>query len=65
MRFGIGRPDHDDIAGYVLSDFLPEEREALATSIFPAAARVLEESAGEGFGEALTKYQKVKTLPQE
>jgi PTH1 family peptidyl-tRNA hydrolase len=29
LRFGIGRPQHDDVAGYVLSDFLPQERDAL------------------------------------
>ncbi|MDR3312251.1 MAG: aminoacyl-tRNA hydrolase [Spirochaetaceae bacterium] len=37
LRFGIGRPPHDDVAGYVLSDFLPEERDALGV-IFSAAA---------------------------
>jgi len=62
LRFGIGRPDHDDIAGYVLSDFSREERELLATSVFTAAARVLDESAGEGFEKALAKYQKVKAI---
>ncbi len=60
LRFGIGRPDHDDIAGYVLSDFSREEREILAASVFPAAAKVLEACAGNGFDDALTKYQKVK-----
>jgi PTH1 family peptidyl-tRNA hydrolase len=29
LRFGIGRPAHDDIAGYVLSDFLPAEWETV------------------------------------
>jgi peptidyl-tRNA hydrolase, PTH1 family len=62
MRFGIGRPDHDDIAGYVLSDFSGEERETLAASVFPAAAKVLEACSGEGFEKALAKYQKVKPL---
>jgi PTH1 family peptidyl-tRNA hydrolase len=62
MRFGIGRPDHDDIAGYVLSDFSRDEREALDSSIFPAAAKVLEECAGEGFEKALAKHQKVKAI---
>ncbi len=62
MRFGIGRPDHDDIAGYVLSDFTREEREALSASVFPAAAKVLEACGTEGFDKALAKYQKVKAL---
>ena len=26
LRFGIGRPNHDDISGYVLSDFTKDER---------------------------------------
>ena len=25
VRLGVGRPDHDDVAEYVLSDFMPEE----------------------------------------
>lgn len=29
IRFGIGRPDHSDIAGYVLSRFTAEEQEIL------------------------------------
>ena len=62
MRFGLGRPDHDDIAGYVLSDFSREEREILDSAVFPAAAKVLEECSGEGFGKALAKYQKVKAI---
>lgn len=62
MRFGIGRPDHDDIAGYVLSDFSGPEREALDASVFPAAAKALEAVSAEGFEKALAKYQKVKAI---
>jgi PTH1 family peptidyl-tRNA hydrolase len=36
LRFGIGRPAHDDIAGYVLSDFSPDEREVLQEVFAPA-----------------------------
>ena len=36
LRFGIGRPDHNDVAGYVLSDFTSDERICLA-QIFPQA----------------------------
>jgi PTH1 family peptidyl-tRNA hydrolase len=45
LRFGIGRPAHDDIAGYVLSDFLPDERDTvggafvLAGELFAALLR--------------------------
>jgi peptidyl-tRNA hydrolase, PTH1 family len=62
LRFGIGRPEHPDVAGYVLSDFSPAEREALAASVFPAAAKALEAVSAEGFEAALAKYQKVKAL---
>ncbi len=62
LRFGIGRPDHDDVAGYVLSDFSAAEREALAASVFPAAAKALEAVGSEGFEKALGKYQKVKAI---
>jgi len=62
MRFGIGRPDHDDIAGYVLSDFSREEREALDSAVFPAASKVLDEIGASGFDKALAKYQKVKAI---
>jgi peptidyl-tRNA hydrolase, PTH1 family len=62
MRFGIGRPDHDDVAGYVLSDFSREEVELLGSVVFPAAAKVLEACGGEGFEKALAKYQKVKAI---
>jgi PTH1 family peptidyl-tRNA hydrolase len=41
LRFGIGRPDHDDVAGYVLSNFAPEERDALDRLVFPKAADAL------------------------
>ena len=62
LRFGIGRPDHADIAGYVSRTSRPEEREILAASVFPAAARLLEACSGEGFEKALAKSQKVKAI---
>jgi PTH1 family peptidyl-tRNA hydrolase len=31
LRFGIGRPEHPDIADYVLSDFSAAEKETLRT----------------------------------
>ena len=62
MRFGIGRPEHDDIAGYVLSDFSREEKEILACSVFPKAASSLSVCMEKGFEEALKKFQKVKAL---
>jgi PTH1 family peptidyl-tRNA hydrolase len=62
LRFGIGRPDHPDVAGYVLSDFTIEEREALESAVFPAAAKVLAECSGAGFETALAKSQKIKAI---
>lgn len=62
MRFGIGRPDHPDVAAYVLSDFTKEEREALASSVFPKAGAALELCIEEGFDAAFAKYQKIKAL---
>lgn len=62
LRFGIGRPDHDDIAGYVLSDFSRDEREKLDCTIFPKAASALELCIGEGFEKALAKFPKVRAL---
>lgn len=62
LRFGIGRPEHPDIAGYVLSDFSKDEREKLDCSIFPRAATALELCMKEGFEPAFAKYQKFKAL---
>ncbi len=41
LRIGIGRPDHTDIAGYVLSNFNSEELSVLNTAIFPKALELL------------------------
>jgi len=62
LRFGIGRPDHDDIAGYVLSDFTKQEREDLANAIFPKAAGAFAICLKEGFETALAKYPKLRAL---
>ena len=62
LRFGIGRPNHDDVAGYVLSDFSRDEREKLECSVFPRAATALELCADRGFDEALAAYAKVNAL---
>lgn len=62
LRFGIGRPDHPDIAGYVLQDFTKDEREKLDCTVFPRAAASLDLCIKEGFEAAYAKYQKVKAL---
>jgi PTH1 family peptidyl-tRNA hydrolase len=40
LRFGIGRPDHPDIAAYVLSDFTSDERISLSL-VWPPAGELL------------------------
>jgi len=62
LRFGIGRPAHADIAGYVLSDFDPAERESLACAVFPKAAAALDICIRDGFDEALKRFPKAKAL---
>ncbi len=62
LRIGIGRPDHDDVAGYVLSDFRAEEREILEAAVCPAAVRILERVLEEGFEAVEEEYRKVKVL---
>ncbi|MCB1323703.1 MAG: aminoacyl-tRNA hydrolase [Spirochaetales bacterium] len=37
LRFGVGRPDHDDVAGHLLSPFRPEEESALPGLVEQAA----------------------------
>ncbi|MDA8426816.1 MAG: aminoacyl-tRNA hydrolase [Treponema sp.] len=63
FRFGIGRPEHPDIAAYVLSDFTRDERDFLDASVFPQAAEALRVCMIEGFPEALARFPKVKISP--
>lgn len=62
LRFGLGRPSHDDIAGYVLSDFTGDEREKLACSVFPRAETALNICMERGFDEVLASYAKSNAL---
>jgi len=41
LRIGIGRPNHDDISGWVLSDFYPDETDRLYTVLDSGAALLL------------------------
>ena len=65
FRFGIGRPDHDDVAGYVLQDFKGEERRRLEDCVFPKAAELLSEIERDGFDAAFAKNQKVNCLSEQ
>lgn len=62
FRIGIGRPDHDDVAGYVLSDFSKTERELLETAVYPASVRILERVLSEGFEALEEECRKVKAI---
>ncbi len=62
LRFGIGRPNHDDISAYVLSDFSADEREKLACSVFPCAQSALDLILKDGCGQAVDSYKKVNAL---
>jgi peptidyl-tRNA hydrolase, PTH1 family len=61
FRFGIGRPEHDDIAGYVLSDFSKPEREAMETAL-PLAAKAIERCVTEGVEPAMKDCIKRKLI---
>lgn len=53
LRFGIGRPEHPDVAGYVLADFSSDERITLSRVWAPASG--LLESILAGGPEPLVK----------
>jgi PTH1 family peptidyl-tRNA hydrolase len=59
MRFGIGRPDHNDIAGYVLSDFTKDERFFLDSRVFPKASEAFFACMNEGLADLPETHKKV------
>ena len=59
LRFGIGRPEHDDVAGYVLSPFNPEQLEVLNKKVFPLAERTFYKLFYEGIEGFDVRYKKV------
>ncbi len=61
LRFGIGRPDHKDVAGYVLSDFTGDER-ILLSQVFSAAAGLLEQLLSGDPNTFLPEWGKKKLL---
>lgn len=62
LRIGIGRPDHKDIAAYVLSDFKGDEKRNLDERVLPEAAAALALCLESGFDEAQKRYAKYDTL---
>jgi PTH1 family peptidyl-tRNA hydrolase len=62
LRIGIGRPDHDDVSGWVLSDFDPAERPLLEQSL-AAAAALLVRVLAEGPEGLLPEWSKKRIVP--
>ena len=58
LRFGIGRPNHDDISGYVLSDFTKDER-IILSQIFVIGEELINKIKNENPNNLLDKYKKV------
>jgi PTH1 family peptidyl-tRNA hydrolase len=61
LRFGIGRPEHPDVAGYVLSPFPSEDLDALRSVVFPEAEKTFYELFREGIEGFDSRYKKVQT----
>jgi PTH1 family peptidyl-tRNA hydrolase len=57
LRLGIGRPNHPDISGWVLSDFSAPEAEILG-QVLPAAAAALTQALAEGPETLLPEWNK-------
>jgi PTH1 family peptidyl-tRNA hydrolase len=62
LRIGIGRPDHDDIYGWVLSDFSAAEGETLAPAL-DAGAGLLLAALLSGPEKLLPEWAKKKAAP--
>ncbi len=61
LRFGIGRPDHPDVAGYVLSDFTADERISLSL-VWPPAGELLAGLLERGTEPFAKEWQKKKLI---
>lgn len=61
LRFGIGRPSHPDVAGYVLSDFTEDERIALSL-VWPRAGELLAAILADGPEAHAKEWAKKKVV---
>jgi len=61
LRFGIGRPDHPDVAGHVLSDFTSDERITLSL-VWPPAGELLAGILDKGPEPFLKEWQKKRLV---
>lgn len=59
LRFGIGRPEHPDVAAWVLSDFSPDERITLSL-VWPPAGALLADILEKGPQPFLKEWAKKK-----
>lgn len=59
LRIGIGRPDHADVAGYVLSDFSQDEK-SLLHFVFSEAGTLIEELKSKDPNSLLKEWTKKK-----
>jgi PTH1 family peptidyl-tRNA hydrolase len=62
LRIGIGRPNHRDISGWVLSDFSAAEREIL-DQVLSAAAAALAQALEQGPETLLPEWNKRVVVP--
>jgi PTH1 family peptidyl-tRNA hydrolase len=62
LRLGIGRPGHDDISGWVLSDFTPPER-VMLEAVLEAAGGVLIRALVFGPQSLLPEWSKKTVAP--
>jgi len=61
LRFGIGRPQHPDVAAYVLSDFTADERITLSR-VWPEASVLLEGVLERGPDPFVKEWSKKKVV---
>ncbi len=59
LRFGIGRPAHSDVSGWVLSDFSADER-IIFSLVWPPAAALLDTVLADGPEGSLKEWAKKK-----
>ncbi|MBO6099930.1 MAG: peptidyl-tRNA hydrolase, partial [Spirochaetaceae bacterium] len=62
IRIGIGRPDHSDIAGYVLSPFSSDER-IILDQIFPQLSSLLVQTLCTNPDTLINDWSKKKLNP--
>lgn len=62
LRFGIGRPDHKDIAGYVLSNFTSDEK-IILSQIFPQTEKLMNDLFTKNPDNLLNSWKKKNLAP--